>query len=302
MDTPLATVTSPASAAVRHTHILKQLERKLLWLSSWMIHNANHIRPNRDGLKVGGHQASCASMHLDPDGAVFRDRPPAGPHRGQAARRPGVPRDQLPARPADAGEDGGPAPVRRHPALSQPGEGRRRGRFLHRLRRPRRGDDDVLRADGRLCPAARSRPPRPAARPPHRHRRRRRTRRGQHLRGPAGRLEARRPRPLVGHRLQPPKPRQRRARPPVRPHRGPVPRHGLELSSPSNSAARSKPRSPARAARTLRALDRRLPEQPLFRADLPGRRRVAPGAAGRSRPLERARHHRSADRTTNSAR
>jgi pyruvate dehydrogenase E1 component len=26
-----------------------------------MIHNANHIRPNRDGLKVGGHQASCAS-------------------------------------------------------------------------------------------------------------------------------------------------------------------------------------------------------------------------------------------------
>ena len=40
---------------------LKQIERKLLWLSSWMIHNANHVRPNRDGLKVGGHQASCAS-------------------------------------------------------------------------------------------------------------------------------------------------------------------------------------------------------------------------------------------------
>ena len=40
---------------------LKQVERKLLWLSSWMIHNANHVRPNRDGLKVGGHQASCAS-------------------------------------------------------------------------------------------------------------------------------------------------------------------------------------------------------------------------------------------------
>jgi pyruvate dehydrogenase E1 component len=27
-----------------------------------MIHNANHLRPNRDGLKVGGHQASSASM------------------------------------------------------------------------------------------------------------------------------------------------------------------------------------------------------------------------------------------------
>ena len=34
----------------------------LLWLSAWMVHNANHIRPNRDGLKVGGHQASCASV------------------------------------------------------------------------------------------------------------------------------------------------------------------------------------------------------------------------------------------------
>ena len=41
---------------------LGQIERKLLWLSSWMVHHANHVRPNRDGLKVGGHQASCASV------------------------------------------------------------------------------------------------------------------------------------------------------------------------------------------------------------------------------------------------
>ncbi|MEE9301999.1 MAG: transketolase, partial [Alphaproteobacteria bacterium] len=41
---------------------LCDLERKVLWLSAWMIHHANHLRPNRDGLKVGGHQASCASM------------------------------------------------------------------------------------------------------------------------------------------------------------------------------------------------------------------------------------------------
>ena len=27
-----------------------------------MIHNANHLRPSRDGLKVGGHQASSASV------------------------------------------------------------------------------------------------------------------------------------------------------------------------------------------------------------------------------------------------
>jgi len=62
MNAPIATITPPIDANQdRHTQILRQLERKLLWLSSWMIHNANHIRPNRDGLKVGGHQASCAS-------------------------------------------------------------------------------------------------------------------------------------------------------------------------------------------------------------------------------------------------
>ena len=41
--------------------MLEALEQKILWLSSWTIHNANHLRENRDGLKVGGHQSSCAS-------------------------------------------------------------------------------------------------------------------------------------------------------------------------------------------------------------------------------------------------
>ena len=41
---------------------LMALERKVLWLSTWMIHHANHIRPSRDGLKVGGHQASSSSV------------------------------------------------------------------------------------------------------------------------------------------------------------------------------------------------------------------------------------------------
>lgn len=42
--------------------ILKALEQKILWLACWTIHNANHLRDKPDGLKVGGHQASCASM------------------------------------------------------------------------------------------------------------------------------------------------------------------------------------------------------------------------------------------------
>ncbi len=41
---------------------LAALERKVLWLATWMIHNANHLRDNPDGLKIGGHQASSASM------------------------------------------------------------------------------------------------------------------------------------------------------------------------------------------------------------------------------------------------
>lgn len=40
---------------------IETLAKKILWLSTWTIHNANFIREKRDGLKVGGHQASCAS-------------------------------------------------------------------------------------------------------------------------------------------------------------------------------------------------------------------------------------------------
>jgi pyruvate dehydrogenase E1 component len=42
--------------------LLERLEARVLWLATWMIHNANHLRPNEDGLKVGGHQASSASL------------------------------------------------------------------------------------------------------------------------------------------------------------------------------------------------------------------------------------------------
>jgi len=41
---------------------LGALEQKVRWLASWTIHNANHLRDNGDGVKVGGHQASSASL------------------------------------------------------------------------------------------------------------------------------------------------------------------------------------------------------------------------------------------------
>ena len=60
----MATTTEQPRAALGADRLafLHALQRKLLWLSSWTIHHANHVRPNRDKLKVGGHQASCASV------------------------------------------------------------------------------------------------------------------------------------------------------------------------------------------------------------------------------------------------
>jgi pyruvate dehydrogenase E1 component len=46
----------PAGAALR------AIEDRVLWLSTAIIDHANRVRPNRGGLKVGGHQASSASM------------------------------------------------------------------------------------------------------------------------------------------------------------------------------------------------------------------------------------------------
>jgi len=46
----------------RRTRCLSRIDERLRWLATWTIHNANHLRESRDGLKVGGHQASCASM------------------------------------------------------------------------------------------------------------------------------------------------------------------------------------------------------------------------------------------------
>jgi pyruvate dehydrogenase E1 component len=41
---------------------LDEIAARVLWLSTAIIHHANRVRPNPSGLKVGGHQASCASM------------------------------------------------------------------------------------------------------------------------------------------------------------------------------------------------------------------------------------------------
>lgn len=41
---------------------LATIERRVLWLATSIIHHANRVRPNTSGIKVGGHQASSASI------------------------------------------------------------------------------------------------------------------------------------------------------------------------------------------------------------------------------------------------
>ena len=66
---------------------LQLLDQRLRWLSAWTIHHANHIRHSDDGLKVGGHQASCASMTAIMAALYFHalgpnDRVAVKPHAG----------------------------------------------------------------------------------------------------------------------------------------------------------------------------------------------------------------------------
>ncbi len=56
---PATAESAPLEATAHH---LDEIAERVLWLSTSIIHHANRVRPNTSGLKVGGHQASCASM------------------------------------------------------------------------------------------------------------------------------------------------------------------------------------------------------------------------------------------------
>jgi pyruvate dehydrogenase E1 component len=91
--TTLSPSASPTTASGDHHSpdltVLHSVESRILWLSMAMIDHANRIRPNVSGLKVGGHQASTASMvsimtalwfdHLQPG-----DRVSVKPHASPA--------------------------------------------------------------------------------------------------------------------------------------------------------------------------------------------------------------------------
>ena len=52
--------------------LLDSIQRRVLWLATWMVHHANFERENPDGTKVGGHQASSASVVTLLTGLYFK--------------------------------------------------------------------------------------------------------------------------------------------------------------------------------------------------------------------------------------
>ncbi len=77
----------PLTQGLGKLDLLAEIERKLLWLAAWTIHHANHIHPNPDGMKTGGHQASCASVASIMAALYFctlrpQDRVAVKPHAG----------------------------------------------------------------------------------------------------------------------------------------------------------------------------------------------------------------------------
>ncbi len=261
---------------------LSALSRKALWLSSWIIHHANHIRP-----KYGRPRRS----------AVIRPRPP----RSRPSCRHCIStccgrEDRVAVKPHAS-------PVFH---AIQYLFGRQTREKLENLRGfkgaqsyPSRTEavDDVDfstgsvglgvaptlfaslvqdyvkahgwmkdRREGRMIAL----------------RRRCRDGRGQYLRGACRGLEARPAQHLVGGRLQPPVARRRRARRSLGKVRDHVPQFRLgrgdrEIRPPD---ARGVCGSRRRGAE---ALDRQLPERALRRAVLPGRRRLPQASARRDR-------------------
>ena len=273
---------APPNPTADELRLLGELEKKVLWLASWTIHHANHVRESDDGLKVGGHQASSASLATIMTALYFhvlrpQDRVAVKPHAspifhaiqyllGRQTRekledfRGYKGAQSYPSRTKDADDvDFSTGSV---------GLGVAQTLFSSLVQ-------DYVRAHGWGA--------RPSGRPHDRAGRRRRARRRQHLRGDARGLEAGPAQLLVDHRLQPAEPRRGDPRGPVGALRGAVPGVRLGRRDPQVRLAAAGRRSASPAAKRLRALDRQVPEPALLGAGVPGRRRLAQAAARRDR-------------------
>ena len=217
-----------AGAAADDEAALERIQQRILWLATRMIHEANHVRPNRDGLKVGGHQASSASMVSILTAIYLRwlragDLVAVKPHSSPRVPRAAVPAGRARSRAAHA------APVvRRPPVVPVPDEGPRPHRLLDRLRRAGRRRADVRGPRRPLPPTPLPRDGRASARAAvRRHGGRRRARRRQRLGGDPRGLAGWPGQCDRGRRPQPSEPRSGRARDPHPACRGDVRRRRL---------------------------------------------------------------------------
>ena len=160
---------------------LTEVQDRVLWLAMSIVHHANRVRKTPSGVKVGGHQASSASMVSIMTALWFEHLRAAGPGVGQAARLAGAARDRVPARCSSTRkylttlrEFGG---LQSYPSrLKDPDP----GRLLDRLGRHRRDRHDLERDRSPLRRRALRGAPRRA---PGGAARRRRARRGRLLGG-----------------------------------------------------------------------------------------------------------------------
>ena len=60
--TPPIDAATPIGAATDRLDVARSVEQRVLWLATAIVDHANRVRPNPSGMKVGGHQASSASM------------------------------------------------------------------------------------------------------------------------------------------------------------------------------------------------------------------------------------------------
>jgi pyruvate dehydrogenase E1 component len=58
----VTTVEARTDALQADLDVLDAVQRRVLWLATAIVHHANRVRQNPSGIKVGGHQASSASM------------------------------------------------------------------------------------------------------------------------------------------------------------------------------------------------------------------------------------------------
>src|SRR5258705_5654519 len=79
------TESKTAGAPEHELAVLRELEKKVFWRASGTLPHANPLRESADGLKVGGHQASSASLATIMTALYFRalrpqDRVAVKPH------------------------------------------------------------------------------------------------------------------------------------------------------------------------------------------------------------------------------